>query len=157
MKKYIYIIILSILPLHIYAQDVEGIEIGTKMTYEQVVEKFGEPDDVKILDADWPEGTKKYRFYYGKNNLLFSEVDGLIEFGLEDNRFATIANYMEGGIRVGDSLSKIQNVDIQGSLEKVSVEKDGSDIYHLFSQTDCPLWIFVKNGTIRYICLSIPL
>ncbi len=156
MKKYIYTIILFALPLYIHAQDIEGIELNTKMTYEQVVEKFGEPDEVKVWDADWPEGTKQCRLYYGKNFLVFSEVDGLIGFGLTDNRFAAIINYMEGGIRIGDPLSKVQNVNIFGPLKKRGTWPEYNS-YNLFSETDCPLWISEKDGVIIGIGLSIPL
>ncbi len=143
--------------LYSYAQDVEGVEINTNMTFEQVVEKFGQPDEVEIQDADWPEGAKIRYYQYGENELVFSDTDGLIEFSIRNNRFALITNYVEGGIRVGDLLSKIQNINIQGVLEFIENDAEGAYIYHIFSQSDCPLWVWVKDGIIIHMCLSIPM
>ncbi len=156
MKKILLFAILVFCSTCIYAQDVEGVEIGTKMTYEQVVEKFGEPDEVEIQEECEPE-CAQYRYYYGISNLLFSEDDGLIGFSLRDKTFNAIMNYIEGGLNVGDSLSQIQNVNINGPLEKYKDAADGSEIYKLFSHTDCPLWLWAKDGIITYIWLSIPL
>ncbi len=41
MKKIIYAVLAFVFPFFAYAQDVEGVEVGTKMTYNQVVAKFG--------------------------------------------------------------------------------------------------------------------
>ncbi len=157
MKKIIYTIIALILPFFAYAQDVEGVEIDSVMTYGQVVAKFGVPDKFEVQDADFPDGAKIWYYKYGKNELVFSNTDGLIGFYIYDDRFSLITNYLEGGLKVGDPLSKIQNVNIQGPLEHHCNEPDGSKIYHLFSHTDCPLWIWIKNGIIVYMDLSIPL
>ncbi len=145
-----------LLPSWVYAQDVEGVEIDSVMTYAQVVAKFGQPDEVKVQEADFPEGSKIYRYHYGSNYLIFSDVDGMIGFAIQDNRFAVITNYLEGGLRVGDPLSKVQNVDIKGYLEKRK-EWPKYTSYNLFSQTDCPLWIREKDGIIVSMDLSIPM
>ncbi len=156
MNRFLIFCLLMLLPSWVYAQDVEGVEVGTKMTYAQVVAKFGQPDEVKIWDEDFPEGSKVRDYHYGESHLIFSDTDGLIGFGIRDNGFKLLVNYLEDGLLVGDSLSKIQDVDIHGPLEKHDTVSDGSEIYYLFSHTDCPLWIWAKDGIITYIWLSIP-
>ncbi len=157
MNKYIYTILVFVFPLFAYAQDVEGVEIDSVMTYAQVVAKFGQPDEVKVRHADFPENSNIYSYFYGENKLVFSDLDGLIEYRIYDDRFKLIVNYLEGGLRVGDLLSKIQDVNVKGPLYKYGTESDGREIYHLFSQTDCPLWIRTKNGVIADMWLLIPM
>ncbi len=148
-------VIALLLPICTYAQDIEGIEVCTKMTHEQVIAKFGTPDSVKSRNADWPEESKIRSYKYGKNKLVFSDYDGLIEFVIEDNRFALIKNYINGGLKVGDSLSKIQNLNIHGPLELREKIEDGTIIYNLFTEYDSRLWILVKNGKIINIHFSL--
>ncbi len=155
MRTLLYIAITLFAPLVSYAQDIEGVEICTKMTHEQVVAKFGEPDKVDIQDADWPEGSKIRYYHYGNNKIVFSDHEGLIEFGVTDNRFALIVNYLSGGLRIGDSLTKIHNIDIKGRLQQNGTEEDGSIIYNLFTEQDDLLWIWAKNGEIIYMDLSV--
>ncbi len=163
MKKIIYTIIALISPLFVYAQntgklylqDVDGVDITTKMTYEQVVAKFGQPDEVYEWDEDFPEGSKGREYQYGESMFRFSDRDGLIEFGISDDRFAVITHYIEGGLRVGDPLSKIQNVNVGGPLKRHSERGDGTVIYHLFSESDDRLWIYVNDGVITNMDFSV--
>ncbi len=139
----------------VYAQDIEGVEINTKKTQEQVIAKFGKPDRLEINDADWPEGSKIRYYHYGKNHIVFTDYEGLIEFGVVDNRFAIIKNYINGGIKVGDPLSKIQNLNIHGPLKLRRRAEDGTLTYNLFTENDDLLRILVKNGKITYIGISV--
>ncbi len=149
---------LMLLPSWVYAQDVEGVEIDSVMTYAQVIEKFGAPDELKI-ESDFLHQDGECRYYkYGENELVFSDHDGLIGFSIIDSKFAVLTKMIDGGLRVGDTLSKVhQNADSLGPLEKRRTYSDGTNGYVLFPYCDVVLWILEKDGIITAILYSAPL
>ncbi len=167
MKKIIYAVLAFVFPFFAYAQDfwtqhlqdVEGVEIDSVMTYAQVVAKFGQPDEVKVEDDYDPHQEGKCRYYkYGENELVFSDNNGLIEYRIYDNRFAVLTKMIDGGLRVGDPLSKVhQNVDSIGPVEKRRTYSDGTNRHVLFPYCDVVLLINEKGGIITAILYSAPL
>ena len=81
--------------------------------------------------------------------LRFSENGYFNEFVLEDNRFAIYASFLKGGIKVGDPVSKFQQLGF-GSL---TLNPDGR--YH-FILGD--FWINIEHndGIITTLHFSIP-
>ena len=130
--------------------DVEGFCTGQRMSYKQFVAKFGKPDTYKVLGS----GEVKSETYYIDGNRFYFEENGIfLEFILRTNRFAALTKDIEGGIRVGDKLSKLDNFKYGKPVEvKYGLQpNDGSVKYALFESSDFPVYLFVKNGVIIVI------
>jgi hypothetical protein len=78
-----------------------------------------------------------------------------IYFG--DSRFAAWTLSVDGGVRVGDNLSKIYEIKDGDPVRTEDVDKDGSVQYKIYPKTDSPAYICVKDGKITWISYSDPL
>ena len=126
--------------------DVEGFCIGQRMNYKQFVAKFGKPDRYEANGGD-------ESYYIGEDYFHF-EQDGLfLDFVLESPRFAALTKYIKGGIRVGDKLSKLDNFKYGKPVEiKYGFKPEKGVIkYALFSESDEPVFLLVKDGIIIVI------
>lgn len=130
-----------------YNRDVNGVEIGTALTKEQIIEYFGEPTEYKIYD-NGSDG-KGESFYYGKTRLHF--VNGVFDdFYLCTQQFAALKNHINGGLKVGTPISLLDNF----KYGKPVYVEDG--VYKLFYDTDNPITLIVTNGIIIGIVYSDP-
>lgn len=130
----------------LYNRDVDGIEIGTIMTKEQVVEYFGEPTEYEYCLSD--DGDNE--IYYYKDSYLHFKGNVLIGFCIRDAEFSTLTNHIQGGLRINDSLSKLDGF-IYG------VPKPYEDGYILFEDSDNPIYLLVEESIIVGIDYSDPL
>ena len=129
-----------------FGHDVEGFCIGQRMNYKQFVAKFGKPDRYEANGGD-------ESYYIGEDYFHF-EQDGLfLDFVLESPRFAALTKYIKGGIRVGDKLSKLDNFKYGKPVEiKYGFKPEKGVIkYALFSESDEPVFLLVKDGIIIVI------
>ena len=127
--------------------DVEGFCTGQRMSYKQFVAKFGKPDTYKVLGS----GEVKSETYYIDGNRFYFEENGIfLEFILRTNRFAALTKDIEGGIRVGDKLSKLDNFKYGKPVEAKygTPPEPGVVKYALFSHCDCIVYLYVKDGII---------
>lgn len=131
----------------LYNRDVNGIEIGTLMTKEQVIECFGEPTEYKIYDNGL-DG-KGESFFYGKTRLHFDNgvFDG---FYLCTQQFVAFTNHVKGGIKVGTPLSYLNDFEFGRPL----YVREG--VYELFYEADNPVTLIVSDGIIIGIVYSEP-
>lgn len=131
----------------IYNRDVNGVDIGDVLEYDQVVSVFGEPECFK-QDDNGIEGINQ-QYSYGCNTLDFKD-DVFIGFCLRDASFTALTNHIDGGIKVGDKLSRLDNF----KYGKPKFHKGNT--YLMFTGSDNPVYLIVENGIIIGIDYSDP-
>ena len=129
-----------------FGYDVEGFCIGQRMNYKQFVAKFGKPDRYEANGGD-------ESYYIGEDYFHFGQDGLFLDFVLESPRFAALTKYIKGGIRVGDKLSKLDNFKYGKPVEiKYGFKPEKGVIkYALFSESDEPVFLLVKDGIIIVI------
>ena len=86
------------------AQDVNGLKVGEKYTRSQIIKALGKPDS----------GSDEFCYIYGQSFFNFDEDDNTFtEFSVQDPRFITMTEEIEGGLRVGDDISKVKKTKCQ--------------------------------------------
>ena len=132
--------------------DVNGIDCSTKCNYDKFVSVFGKPD-IYINSGD-PNGDEFSETYeIGKNSFSFSFNGELYYFDLGDNRFAALTNFIKGGVRVGDKISKLDNI-VYGKPKFLNKMEDGKLRYVLWESSYDPVYFHVKDGIILKIIYS---
>ena len=154
MKRILFIIVAFFMSFVAMAQeneewfghDVEGFCIGQRMNYKQFVAKFGKPDRYEANGGD-------ESYYIGEDYFHFGQDGLFLDFVLESPRFAALTKYIKGGIRVGDKLSKLDNFKYGKPVEiKYGFKPEKGVIkYALFSESDEPVFLLVKDGIITVI------
>ena len=139
MKYLIISIAIGIMTCHFTsAQDLNGVKINAVMNCEQVISKFGEPS--KYAERDSGDlGVDKY-YYYGESYLHFND-DKLVGFCLRDPAFLALTADVDGGLKIGDSLSRLDDF-------KYGKPQKYRDQYILYWNSDCPVYLIVENGII---------
>ena len=123
----------------LYKRDVNGVEIGSTLTKSQILSAFGKPDDYKLYDNG--EDGKGESFFYGESRIHFN--NGVFdEFYLCTPGFVAFTNHIEGGLKIGDPLSKLDDF----KYGKPICQRVG--IYHLFAGSDNPVTLIVNKGVI---------
>ena len=158
MKKIMFYIALTLMTCSIsvaqemdmmlYNRDINGIEIGDTLKYDQVVLQFGEPSNYYEYDSG-DLGVDK-RYIYGENSFHFND-DVFIGFSIHDSTFAALTNHIEGGLKVGDKLSCLDN------FKYGKPEYHRGKSYSLFTGADNPVYLNVENGIITCIYYSTPM
>ena len=129
--------------------DVNGIDCSTKCNYDKFVSVFGKPDKyIREGGAGIEEPSETY--YVGKNSFSFSNDGELHYFDLGDNRFAALTNFIKGGVRVGDKISKLDNI-VYGKPKFSSKTSEGISIFILWETSYDPVYFHVKDGIILCI------
>ena len=141
----ISITILLLTTINLSAQDIEGVAIGTTMTKNEVIAKFGEPDQHSYSDAD-DLGIDE-RYHYEENLLIFNNSE-FIGFVVSDNRWRVLTNVVDGGVRVGDQFSKIEFLK-----PEVATWIDNETYY--VPRGDYYLFFKISSGIIREIDFEI--
>ena len=123
------------------AQDVNGLKIGEKYTRSQIIKALGKPDS----------GSDEFCYIYGQSFFNFDEDDNTFtEFSVQDPRFITMTEEIEGGLRVGDDISKVKKT-------KCQIRESGPDYFSYWYYAEGITWniIYDKKGKIRLIGLGI--
>ena len=123
----------------LYNRDVNGVETGTILTREMVIAEFGEPSGYEEQDSG-DNGIDKY-YYYG-DNYIHTNDDVFDEFAIRDNAWSAFTNHIEGGVKVGDPLSKLDTFKYGKPIKKKETR------YRLFYTSDNPVDIYVEEGVI---------
>lgn len=118
MKKSCIFVLGTLLSCCCFAQNLEGVSMGTSFSSDnskevdesKVTQIFGQPNRSRRGTGE--DGDIGYTYFYGSTEksdcLAFS--DGLLVFyGLRTPRFLAASDLFNGGIRVGDSISKVIN------------------------------------------------
>ena len=89
---------------------VNGIEVFSKLTKNEVFEIFGQPDEYKRQDSG--DNGVDERYYYGENMLHFNE-NFLYEVTICDNRFIVKLYGLERNIAIGDNISALEPLIVE--------------------------------------------
>jgi hypothetical protein len=88
--------------------EVEGMVIGQKLSHEEMVSKFGEPEKfIEYPDSD----TEACRYEYPGADFAFTSDYRLMYFTVRSSEYTTLSQDVEGGLHVGDHLSKVSHLD----------------------------------------------
>ena len=152
MKKLLLLSFVVMLSFNAFAQDVEGMCVDQNMTYDQMVAKFGKPDNYQ---KHYDEFGVSEDYDYGKTWFHFEETGKLKNFVVEDRCFAVLTLEIDGGIRVGDPLSKLDNFK-SGKPRYVKTYDDGDKQYSLYPERDDHVCLRVRDGIIVTIFYYYP-
>ncbi|MBQ8838429.1 MAG: hypothetical protein IJ005_03825 [Bacteroidales bacterium] len=144
MKK-MFLIAISLLCgiIAMSAQDLEGVEIYTVMTPEEIVAKFGEPTEYKFYYND--DNKKVETYYFGKNGLRFTDGE-FDEFYIYDDTFSILKNYIKGGVKVGDHISVFDGFE---DIHLRRICKNGDKQYSVFRKNDAAIFnLYTKDDII---------
>ncbi len=124
---------------------VNGVQILSKMTKDEVVAKFGEPDDYQYEDTG-DNGINEW-YWYGKSHFVFKD-DCFIEFTVYDRRFVVTLPGLDAVVTVGNKFSVLEPLnpevfDIYG--------KDYYNIYYL----DETISVQIADRIITFITYSV--
>jgi hypothetical protein len=123
------------------------------MTYAQVVAKFGKPDLYHKVNDEF--GISEDYVYGNNNRLHFEETGKFKNFVITESRFAVLTLDIDGGIRVGDPLSKLDNFKY-GKPQYVRTDEDGGEIYLLYPKCDDNVYLVVRDSIIVTIFYYYP-
>lgn len=119
--------------------DLNGYLFRGVQTKDSIVLYFGTPDKYRSIMSELGLDEE---FSYGKSIIRLGENGNAYAFGVFDKRFAVYTFATKGGIRVGDSVSKIRQLGF-GELKFVS-----SDLFYFWNIGDFPLKVYHKSGII---------
>ena len=130
------------------AYDVDSVCVDTVMTKEEVIARFGEPDEYEFYDAG-PDGIDEC-YHYGKSFIKFHD-NVFIEFSICDSSFVALKCSIPGGVRVGDPF------EVLAPLSPRRAHWIKGECYALFHDTDCMVFVDISEGKIDSIYYSDPL
>lgn len=141
--KQCFLSVLSVLmvAVSLSAQDINGVSLYDELTHAEVLEMFGEPTKYEEYDDQY-EGFSRW-YYYGENYLHFRD-DVLEEFAIYESSYTTLEEYFEGGLRVGDPFSRLDEFK-HGRVEQIVRGMS----YRLYvGMNDNYLTLIVRDGII---------
>jgi hypothetical protein len=123
--------------------DVNGIYVDQKYTYDQIVAHLGKPKSVdEEKDVDW------LLLKYDDGSVFAVFEDCCDAFTICTNKYSIFTQQLEGGIKVGDPISKIYKIK-KASPVLVDVSKEkmqlGLYYYNIFPNLDSRLMIFTNS------------
>lgn len=156
-----------------YAQNVPNKPMDLTLreyTIEEVIHMFGKPVQIDsgLIDGGLAVEYPKVDFYYFASGgdpegpPLEYVPDG---FAIKSRDFCIFSKYFEGGIRVGDTVERVQNLDIvhtkvgkgreKNALRLIADNKDGQQ-YLLLGEEYWSYFLNAKNGIIEEIFTHTP-
>ena len=90
------------------AQDINGLKFEKEYTRNQIIKALGTPD----------KHSKEYTLWYGQSYINVEYVPNstklyLESFYVDNPRFITMTEEIEGGVKVGDDISKVKKTKCQ--------------------------------------------
>ena len=90
------------------AQDINGLKFEKEYTRSQIIKALGTPD----------KHSKEYTLWYGQSYINVEYVPNstklyLESFYVDNPRFITMTEEIEGGVKVGDDISKVKKTKCQ--------------------------------------------
>lgn len=130
----------------LYVRDVNGVEIGETLSRVQVRAAFGAYDNYRIKENQCSGISETFDYGEGRIHLTDRVFD---DFYLCTPRHVAFTKQIKGGLRVGDSLSKLDDFKYG---KPVYIEEG---VYHLFEASDNPVTLFVSSGVIVGILYTV--
>ena len=128
---------------------VNGIEVCTKMTKEEVIAKFGEPTRYRYYDSQ--DNGVDERYFYDKTMLHFND-ESLNGFSIKNNRFKVSLEGLDCDVTVGDKFTILE------PLKPVYMDWFGENWYCVYYYNgDIKICFEVIDGIIQCMTYSTPL
>lgn len=128
-----------------HSQDIETLNgIG----YDQIISRLGEPVQYERSDYDgqW------YRMYYNTMSLTIDYFTGAITYyTIWDNSFVVLSQYIDGGLRVGDPVSRIPAGlgNLHALAEPIPIYRcPFAHNYIMFDGEEYFYWLSIQDGII---------
>lgn len=129
-----------------YPLDLDKLILYKVYQKDSVIAKLGQPDKYSSNKSEFGLNEE---YYFGENMLHFSEDGVFSGFALLDRRFAIFSSFVPGGIRVGDQVSKFQQMNF-GRLE---TRDEHSYAFMDNPKNGTPLMVHHSNGIITKLLL----
>lgn len=154
MKRYIILTILTILTV-IPAMAQKDLSELNGMTDGQVKKTYGRPKEYTANH----EYTMSSYFRYDDMEIFYTQSHKSIDcFDISSARVKVLSNFIAGGVKVGDKLSKIQNFDFSKTKygrNKVENGLKTTDFaFNILDKYPVNYVIFEEEGTKVYLCVQ---
>lgn len=129
-----------------YLLDLDKLILYKVYQKDSVIAKLGQPDSYSNYMTEFGL-SEEYKF--GESTLIFTKNGEFSEFILKDTRFAIFSRYISGGIRVGDSVNKFQQLGFG------RIEIEDKETYLFYDNPKCALPLIINHisGIINRILL----
>ena len=129
-----------------YPLDLDKLILYKVYQKDSVIAKLGQPDSYSNYMTEFGL-SEEYKF--GESTLIFTKNGEFSEFILKDTRFAIFSRYISGGIRVGDSVNKFQQLGFG------RIEIEDKETYLFYDNPKCALPLIINHisGIINRILL----
>lgn len=154
MKRFLSLFIAVIVSLPAFAQK-DVFKMLNGKTHAQIIQMFGQPEEYCTYE-DSADDTQIY--YYGKTIFSMDRKRMLFDFQTDSKDYCILTKYINGGLKVGDSFSRLQSVDfsktdygrnkVGNKLTYDCTNKDGSADYFVFKEEFHYIYFRVKGGVI---------
>ena len=158
MKKYIIILITLFLPLAAFAQ--RNIKTFEGKTTSAVTDLIGRP--LVLLEGDDTTEDADILTYQDTRLAIYKNTRGLDFFETTSNKYCIFSHLISGGIKVGDSLTRLQSIDFAKTaygrskssnrlktFDSFSYEVFGHPAnYVVYESEYCSVYFCVENNTI---------
>ena len=114
--------------------DVNGVPLWSVLNKEQIIEKFGIPDEYYNEDGRYDDAWKERGYKYGSNYIETCDCE-LWEFYIYDTKFKVHTTYFDGGIGVGDHISVFKGFK-DGMLYQRDPKRFGEYCYEIEDSSD---------------------
>ncbi|MCR5362994.1 MAG: hypothetical protein K6E44_00285 [Bacteroidales bacterium] len=146
---------------------VAGIQaFGQAIDFKHLVTKS--PQEMHALYSNSEVITDDYYFYELRNedfeigyvkvyNALLGEGVEVGDFIIKTPNFCILSDYIEGGLKVGDSFERLQSFDFvntpygRGIPGNTLVQLDNNNLYLAYGEEYWQIYFIVKNGVITRI------
>ena len=135
--------------------DFEGFVVGGTVTKAQIIQKLGTPDEYHS-EADPMQVYQLFEYFeYGENSIELGD-DEITRLSLRDTTFAVLTLNIQGGIKVGMPISRIQET-VFGEPYVFIQDGVANPLRRYIICGDLSLFFRVdENGIIQSIIYSVP-
>jgi hypothetical protein len=129
-----------------YPLDLNNLILFNVYQKDSIIAKIGQPSSYNSYSTEFGLSEE---YTYGNSLLVFTKNGMFTGFILKDTTFTIYSVYISGGIRVGDPLSKFQQL----GFGRVEIENQGTYLFYDNPKCALPIVIDHLNGIIKRILL----
>ena len=156
MKKLGLVFIMTMLALQVKAQVVDLKNLANK-TPDEIIALYGSPEQIDNGLSYTAQKTLVYPDFMIFYNEDASGGYTLNGFTFSSNRFCIFSDYLEGGIKIGDSLERLQSIDFvhtpygRDNQKNALRSVNNFNYYKVYSDEYYFFYFKIENGVITEI------
>lgn len=147
--RLIWIISFLLFGINLCAQDIDGIDGCFMMSKNMVVARFGEPQKYIVTNSYSDQEAKVELYSYGNGDWIEFVNEVMYSFCVRTPRWPVLVNMIEGGVRIGDSFTKLASCNPQ-PVDWLNV----SNMYYI-PNGDFPIFISTVDNIITQVKFEI--